>query len=243
LTWFFQKGRQWFHIGLKGFLSCEKEEDMSLKDEISKMQQEMMPNIPEEVMKTMMAATENLVKSCIAQRAKKTGERAPAFSLLNTRGEETSSERLLHEGPLVINFYRGLWCPYCNLELKALEDSFGRIRELGAGLVAISPNLREKSAELTAKNPFSFDLLSDEGNNVARQFGLVFTLAEELRPIYSSFGIDLKEYDGNDSYELPMPATYVVDRDGTIAGSFVDADYTTRMEPDEIVAALQKIMG
>jgi len=216
---------------------------MSLKEAISEMHREMLPNIPEEALKTMMAATENLVKSGIAKGAKKTGDIAPAFLLLNTEGEEVSSERLLGEGLLVINFYRGAWCPYCNLELKALENSFEEIRRLGANLVAISPNLLEKSARLNADNPFSFDILGDEGNNVARQFGLVFTLAEELRPVYSNFGIDLKEYDGNDSYELPLPATYVVGRDGIIASSFVDADYTKRMEPADIVAALQRIRG
>lgn len=216
---------------------------MSLKEAISEMQSEMLPNIPEEALKTMMAATENLVKSGIAKGAKKTGDIAPAFSLLNTAGDEVSSEGLLKDGPLVINFYRGAWCPYCNIELKALENSFEEIRELGARLVAISPNLLEKSALLNTDNPFSFDILSDEGNDAARRFGLVFTLAEELRPLYSSFGIDLKDYDGNDSYELPIPATYVVGQDNIIAASFVDADYTKRMEPADIVTALQSIRG
>ncbi len=214
---------------------------MSLQDEIMKMQKEMMPNIHEEAMKTMMAATEKLVKSGIAKGAKKTGDMAPVFSLLNTNGEEVSSERLLGDGPLVIDFYRGTWCPYCSLELIAFEGSYERIRELGASLVAISPNRREKTVEAAEKNSFSFDLLSDRGNNVARQFGLVFTLAEELRPIYSSFGIDLVDFDGNDSYELPIPATYLIKEDGAIAASFVDADYTKRMDPAEIVDALREM--
>jgi len=216
---------------------------MSLKDEIMKMQGEMMPHIPEEAMKAMTTATEKLVKSGIAERAKKTGDRAPDFSLPNTNGEEVSSDRLLEDGPLVIDFYRGVWCPYCSLELKAFQASYERIRQLGAHLVAISPNRREKSAEAAEKNSFSFDILSDMGNNVARQFGLVFTLAEELRPIYSSFGIDLVDFDGNDSYELLIPATYLIKEDGTIAASFVDADYTKRMDPAEIVEALRKLRG
>ena len=94
-----------------------------------------------------------------------------------------------------------------------------------------------------AENPFSFEILSDEGNRLADRFGLVFTLAEEIRPIYKGFGIDLTEYDGNDSFTLPIPATYIVDRDGTIVHSFVDADYTKRMEPDEVVEALEKLKG
>jgi peroxiredoxin len=216
---------------------------MSLRDDIRKMQEEMIPNIPAETLNTMMAATEELVKSGLAEKAKKTGERAPEFTLKNFKGEEVSSVALLREGPLVISFYRGAWCPYCNLELKAIENVMGEIKKLGANLVAISPNLSEKSSQFVAENPFSFEILSDEGNRVADRFGLVFTLAEELRPIYRGFGIDLTEYDGNDSFTLPIPATYVVDRDGTIVHSFVDADYTKRMEPDEIVEALEKLKG
>ncbi|MFQ5480593.1 MAG: peroxiredoxin-like family protein [Thermodesulfobacteriota bacterium] len=214
---------------------------MSLKDDIALMQKEMIPNIPEKLLKMMMGATEKLVKSGIAARAKKTGDMAPAFSLKNSEGEEISSEKLLSKGPLVINFYRGSWCPYCNLELKAFEDSAEKIRELGAELVSISPELREKSAEFTGDNPFSFQILSDEGNDVAGRFGLVFTLVEELRAIYNQFGIDLQEYNGNNSYELPMPATYVLGRDGLIVHAFVDADYTKREEPEAVVKVLQKI--
>ncbi|MFQ5354314.1 MAG: peroxiredoxin-like family protein [Thermodesulfobacteriota bacterium] len=214
---------------------------MSLKDDIAMMQKEMLPSIPEKFLKMMTSATEELVRSGIAGRAKKAGETAPAFSLINTGGERISSEELLRKGPLVINFYRGSWCPYCNLELKTFEDSIEDIRTLGADLVSISRNLREKSEELTEENPFSFHILSDEGNAVARQFGLVFTLAEELRPIYKQFGIDLQEYDGNNSNELPMPATYVVERDGLIVHAFVDADYTKREEPGTILEVLKKI--
>jgi peroxiredoxin len=216
---------------------------MRLADEIKRAQEEMIPNIPAEALSTMMAATEKLVRSGIAEKAKKRGERVPEFTLKNLKGEEISSAALLMEGPLVINFYRGAWCPYCNLELKALENVMGKIKKAGATLVAISPNLSEKSSQFVSANPFSFEIVSDEGNRVADKFGLVFTLAEELRPIYKGFGIDLTEYDGNDSYTLPIPATYVVDRDGTIVHSFVDADYTKRMEPDEVVEALEKLKG
>jgi peroxiredoxin len=216
---------------------------MSLRDDIRKMQEEMIPNIPAETLNTMMTATEELVKSGLVEKAKKTGERAPEFTLKNFKDEEVSSAALLREGPLVISFYRGAWCPYCNLELKAIENVMGEIKKLGATLVAVSPNLSEKSSQFVAENPFSFEILSDEGNSVADRFGLVFTLAEEIRPIYRGFGIDLTEHDGNDSFTLPIPATYVVSRDGTIVHSFVDADYTKRMEPDEIVEALEKLKG
>ncbi len=144
---------------------------------------------------------------------------------------------------MVISFYRGAWCPYCNLELKALDDAIERIRSSGAELVAISPNTQEKSAQFASENPFKFDLLCDVGNEVARRFGLVFELAEELRPIYKQFGIDIPAHNGDERYEIPIPATYIVHTDGSIVHAFVDADYTKRMEPDEIVAILKKMKG
>jgi len=214
---------------------------MSLKSDIAAMQQEMIPNIPEDVLNTMLSATGDMVKSGVAEKAKNRGDKAPSFTLPNVKGDEVSLEKLLKNGPVVISFYRGAWCPYCNLELKALQDAVGKIRELGATLVSISPNLREKSAAFVEQNPFDFDILSDEGNNVARQYGLVITVAEELRPIYDKFGIDIPEHDGSDSYEIPIPATYIVDTGGMIADAYVNADYTTRMEPDDIIERLKTL--
>jgi peroxiredoxin len=213
---------------------------MQLIEEIRAMQEKLLPQIPVDTLEIMMAATEKLIASGIINKALHAGQQAPDFALSNTQGKLVSLAALLGKGPVVINFYRGSWCPYCNLELKAYQDVLPAIRDLGATLISISPNLLEKSAEFVAENPFSFDILSDEGNSVAREYGLVFTLAEELRPIYEQFGINIPELDGDDSYELPIPATYVVDADGLIIHAFVDADYTKRMEPNEVVDILKK---
>ncbi len=113
------------------------------------------------------------------------------------------------------------------------------IEALSAQLVTVSPNLPDKSLSTAQKQELTFEVLSDLGNKVARQFGLVFTLTEELRPIYASFGIDIPAYNGDDTFELPFPATYVIDTDGTITYAFVDADYTKRLEPAEIVEVLK----
>jgi len=216
---------------------------MSLKTEIESMQKEMLPSIPEEVLGVMVSAMEKLVNSGIADNARKPGEAAPQFELENTKGEQVALSDLLRKGPVVINFYRGVWCPYCNLELKAWDRAMPEVRALGVELVSISPNLREKSAAFVAENPFSFDILSDRNNRVADEYGLVFKLAHELRPIYEKFGINLPEYDGNERYELPMPATYVVAGDGIIRHAFVNADYTQRMEPDEVITILQGMLS
>jgi len=216
---------------------------MSLKTEIETMQKEMLPSIPEDVLGIMVSAMEKLVNSGIADRARKAGDRAPLFAIENLAGEEVILSALLRKGPVIINFYRGVWCPYCNIELKAWDRAMPEVRALGAELVSISPNLREKSAAFAAENPFDFKILSDRNNRVAKEYGLVFELARELRPIYEKFGINLPEYDGNERYELPIPATYVVAGDGIIRHAFVNADYTQRMEPDEVITILQGMLS
>ncbi|NOR55016.1 MAG: redoxin domain-containing protein, partial [Sulfurovum sp.] len=148
---------------------------------------------------------------------------------------------LLKDGPLVINFYRGGWCPYCNLELQAFQDVLPQIKELGAQLVAISPNLPDKSLSSIEKHALSFQVLSDVQNKVSRQFGLVYTLDEKLQPLYKQMGIDLPEFNGDESYELPLPATYVVDSKGMIKLAFAPADYTKRLDPNKVIEVLKEL--
>ena len=115
------------------------------------------------------------------------------------------------------------------------------IKSLGAHLVAISPQLPDQSLTMVEKNSLKFEVLSDVGNRVARDFGLVFTLPEELRPVYAQFGIDLPAANGDNSFELPVPASYVINRDSTIMLDFVEVDHTKRLEPSDIIAALKKM--
>ncbi len=212
---------------------------MNLQEQIKEFQKGLLSKVPEETLKSMFDATDKLVKAGLAEKALKMGDKAPAFSLPDAKLKLVSSKELLKKGPLVLNFYRGGWCPYCNLELKAYQKILPEINELGAQLIAISPNLPDKSLSTTEKNSLDFEVLSDVRNKVAREFGLVFTLAEELRPIYKQFGFDIAGDNGDDSFEIPIPATYVINTDGTIILSFVDADYTRRLEPMEVIKALK----
>jgi len=214
---------------------------MKLHDQIKEFQKEFLPKVPEDSLKAMLAATEKLVQSGVINNALKVGDKAPFFSLPNANNKSISSTELLQKGPLVINFYRGGWCPYCNLELKAYQQILPEIKGLGAQLVAISPNLPDKSLSTVEKNSLDFYVLSDVGNKAAGDFGLVFTLDEELLPIYKQFGINISEDNGDDSYELPFPATYVLNSDGAIVLTFVDADYTKRLEPEVVVKVLRTI--
>ncbi len=216
---------------------------MSLSEQLSKMREQSASRIPSDVRATMRQAIQDLIASGIAQKSVAAGARAPEFSLPNAKGETVRLSDLLAKGPVVVSFYRGGWCPYCNLELKALQERLPEIADLGASLVAISPETPDNSLTSAEKNALEFEVLSDTGNAVARGFGLVFKLADELKPIYEGFGIDLVKHNADESYELPLPATYVIDRDGTVRKAFVDADYTKRLDPEEIVDSLRRAKG
>ncbi len=148
---------------------------------------------------------------------------------------------MLDKGPVVLNFYRGGWCPYCNLELNAYQKHLQEINELGASFVAISPQTPDKSLSTAEKNELKFQVLSDVGNKIADQFGLVFKLPTELQELYNNFGISLPKFNGDESWELPMPGTYVISKDGNVQYAFADADYTKRAEPDEVIVKLEEI--
>jgi len=214
---------------------------MSLRLNIEKLNRAFMEKMPAEAARTMAEATALLKQSGVEQHALRKGARAPDFELPELGGSSRSLSDELRNGPVVLSFYRGSWCPYCNLEAQALQAALPKIKGAGARLLAIAPELPEKAAVIRDKGHLTFPLLYDHENAVARLYGLVFTLPEPLRQIYRRFGIDLVASQGNDRYELPIPAIYIVGRDRVIAYAFVDVDYTRRMEPDEIVQRLKAL--
>ncbi len=196
-------------------------------------------NVPHSVIETMHRATAELIASGAAGRASKAGDTLPAFDLADPDGNTVSSTDLLARGPLVISFYRGVWCPYCNMELQALEETLPKFRELGANLVAISPQTPVNSRKSIAKNTLTFPILSDPHNDVAAAFGLRFDMPDYLVALYKSLKNDLPAFNGDPSWTLPMPARYVVGRDGVILYAEVNPDYTRRPEPDDMLPALR----
>ncbi|MEM9092419.1 MAG: peroxiredoxin-like family protein [Cyanobacteria bacterium P01_F01_bin.53] len=214
---------------------------MTLTTDLQAYQAQFKTKAPAEVQGVMATATENLAASGIIDRSLKVGDRIPAITLPDATGKSFSVQEALAQGPVVIAFYRGGWCPYCNLELKALQQVLPEIKAAGATLIAISPETPDNSLSTQEKNELTFTVLTDDKNAVSRELGLVFALPEELRPIYSSFGIDIPAYNGDESFELPVPATYVVAPDGSIVYAFADADYTKRAEPADVVSALKAI--
>jgi len=195
---------------------------------------------PGAVLETIDAANRRLAESGLAERALRIGQRAPDFELPDATGRRVDSRSLLVRGPMVISFYRGAWCPYCNLELQAWQRHLPALQTLGATLVAISPQTPDASLTLAEKHALAYPVLSDLGHRVARQFGIVYTLDHSLRPVYEAFGIDLIAHNGDSSFELPVPATYLIERDATVAGAWVDVDYRHRAEPSQVLARLRE---
>lgn len=177
--------------------------------------------------------------SGLVERALDVGTTFPSFELPDATGGTVRSEDLLADGPLVVSFYRGGWCPYCNLELAALQQRLGDIEAAGGQLVAISPQTPDASLSTAERKDLSFAVLSDVGNVLARKVGLVHELSPAVKELYDGWGFETDVVNDGHGDELPLPATFVLDRDGTVTWRFVNADYIRRAEPDDIVAALR----
>jgi len=214
---------------------------LSLKLEIEKFQKEMMANTPE-LLEKLQKSKENIILNNAEIQFLKENDQIPSFQLPDQSENLVLSDELLKNGPLVITFYRGGWCPYCNLELRSLQSHLDEIKENGANLVAISPEQPDNSLDVSEKNNLKFPVLSDSGNTVARKFGLVFELPAEIDKLYKNeLKLDLAAINSTDKPELPIPATYVIGKDRKIKYAFVNLDYTQRAEPNEIIDVLKKL--
>ncbi len=196
-------------------------------------------NVPRSVIETMHRATAELKASGLAERALRVGDRAPAFSLADSGGALVTSATLLTQGPLVLSFYRGVWCPYCNMELQALQGVLPEIVAAGASLAAISPQTAANSRKSVRQNALGFPILSDPGNEVAAAFGLRFALPDYLVALYTALKNDLPGFNGDASWTLPMPARFVIGRDGRVLYANVEPDYTQRPEPEDLLPVLR----
>ena len=197
-------------------------------------------SVPRSVIETMRRATAELIESGAAQRAKKASDVAPSFSLKDPEGNVVNSADLLKRGPLVLSFYRGVWCPYCNMELQALEAAKPEFDKDGASIVAISPQTAPNSRKSVRQNKLSFPILSDVKGKVGAAFGLRFNLPDYLVELYKQLKNDLPTFNDDPSWTLPMPARYVIGQDGVILYSEVNPDYTRRPEPEDMIPVLQR---
>ncbi|KAI1098341.1 AhpC-TSA-domain-containing protein [Jackrogersella minutella] len=203
---------------------------MSISEQLNAVT-EQFSGAPEEIRGPITAARLDFAKSFDVNGAIQPGQKLPAFSLPDSLNKTISSSDLLAKGPLLITFYRGGWCPYCNIALHGLQAKLADFKAKGVTLVAISPELPDTSLTTAEKEKLEFPVLTDEGNKYARQLGIVFKQPDTLRPVFAKIGNDLLKRNGDDSYEVPVPATILVGRDGTVRNTFVDGDYTKRLEP------------
>jgi peroxiredoxin len=196
--------------------------------------------VPEKSKVLMEAHIAHLGANGIADRAKQVGDLAPEVRLPDQHGQRFDVADLLVKGPVVITFYRGGWCPFCNLELKAYEALLPRIAAAGASLVAISPEKPDDTASTAEKNELTFPVLSDIGQSVGRAFGVVYAFTDEVRTVYEGFGLDIPAKNGSpDDWSLPLSATYVVGADGVILFADTRVDYRERTDPLEVLQALE----
>lgn len=182
-------------------------------------------------------AVEELFASGIQERILQAGAAAPGFALKDAAGRLVRSADLVALGPLVIKFFRGRWCPYCVTELEAWRDLYGRLRDRGGLMVAISPQVERQSDFMVGQHGLPFPVLSDPGCAVAEQFGLVYSVPAYQREYYRSILVNIPFVNGDQSWRLPLPATYVIGRDGRVAYAEAHADFRVRPEPQEALRA------
>ena len=214
---------------------------MGLEQDLAAFQAEFARTAPAGHAALYQAKINELRASFARENAIGGGDRAPEFTLPDAQGKPVSLSALLQRGPAVVSFYRGGWCPYCNMQLRAYQAILPQITALGARLVAISPQLPDGSLSTAEANALTFAVLSDTGNAVARRFGLVYALPQELRDAMLANNKGLPGINGDESWELPVPATYVIGQDRRVALAHVDVDYCRRLEPEAILTALQSL--
>lgn len=213
---------------------------MDLEKELASFKAEFARTAPEGRPALYDAKIEELRASFLVSATPQVGSVAPDFRLPNVLGAPISLADARRSGPVVVTFYRGGWCPYCNFQLRAYQEILPDLERLGARLIAISPQTPDGSLSTAEQNELSFDVLSDVGNHVARDYQLVFSVAPELREIHQQMGKDLTLVNGTDDWELPVPATFVVASDGTVLLSHVDVDYRRRLAPEVVLACLEQ---
>ena len=212
----------------------------SLRARTEAFYQDYLINASPDIIRRKAISTAELKASGIGSRCLGVGAAMPTFTLPTPAGHMVSSSVLLARGPLVVSFYRGGWCGYCNLELSALQDVRAHLAAAGASLVAICPELPERVQETADLLGIEFDILCDAGNAVAGAFGLSYPFDPNLRELYcSTFGIDIPKANGDDSYLLPITATYLVGTDGAILLADTNPDHTQRLEPRALIEALR----
>jgi peroxiredoxin len=225
----------------KRIVSAVEEDDFypqTLQEELNEIIEALYATFGEDYIRTHQQLVEYISESRIADAAVQHPGRAPDFELTDQDGDNVCLSELLEKGPVVLVFYRGKWCPHCNATLMRLQRELEKMEGKGASLVAISPMLPDGTQYLATKRSLMFPVCSDLGNKVARKFKITFEIPLEFRENHLDWGMDIPAANGYDTWEIPLPATYVIDQTGEIVWSYIDDDPVSRAEPEDIVAAI-----
>lgn len=210
----------------------------SYAEQREQLTQSMAGAAPPELLDGFAAAAAQLDAVDFASRAPQVGSVAPDFALPDQDGEDVHLSALLRSGPVILIFYRGAWCPYCNLQLRTFNAHLAEITAAGGQLVAVSPQTPDHSVAMATKNDLRFPVLSDVGGEVIERFGVKYEVDAETRKLYETVGNDLAEYNGNGAWTLPAAATFVVSDDGIVRYAHVRGDWRERAEPADVIAVL-----
>lgn len=212
----------------------------SLGDALSQRKKTFTEKMPKEVIALHEKNIEDMKGSGLEKKALNVGKKAPDV-MINFHGQKRALSQVYSRGPVVLKFYRGGWCPYCMTELKHYDNMIEEFKKAGAQVLAFAPDTEAMSRKTQSTHDLSFDVLSDEGHAIARQFGLVYKMDDKVVEGLKKNGIDVTLYQGNDKKELSIPATYVIGQDGSIAFAYVDADYRQRAEPEDVLKAVKAL--
>jgi peroxiredoxin len=196
---------------------------------------------PKETQRIYAEGIEEVRKSGVLDTALKLGDKAPDFALPDASGKLVKLSDLTAKGPVVVTWYRGGWCPYCNIALRGFHKALPDIQAAGASLVAISPETSENATNTIQKNQLDFTVLSDRDNTVARTYGIAYKVPTAVVDTLRKGGRDLARLNGSDSGELPLGVTYVIDTDRVIRYAYLDSNYRRRAEPADVIAALKAL--
>lgn len=220
----------------------------SYADAVKKMEAQMSaskdaPKVSEQDAAVMAKAAADLAAQ-MPNPGLKVGAKAPDFSLKNPNGKTVQLSAALKNGPVVLTFYRGAWCPYCSLQMHQLNEALPQFKKQGASLIAITPQTPDKTVDQFKQEGYPFEVLSDLDYKVIKSYNLLWNLPPELDAVYKrAFGLDVQAYNGPGRLGLPIPGTFVIDRGGIVRAAFANTDYKKRMEPADILAALQQLSG
>ncbi len=212
---------------------------MTLTNQLKEFRDATMNRMPQSIIQTFNDGIKEIKTNQLKENALQMGDTIPDFSLRAIDGNTIQLSDLHESEFLILNFYRGGWCPYCNMELRAYERLKKNFEELGVNIVAISAEISQLAAQTVQKNNISFPVLTDVDAQFMKKVGIVFKLNEKTKKDYVSFGMDFTQIHGNENYELPVPAIYVINKDMEIVFVHFEADYMTRIEPEQVLSIIK----